>query len=127
MFEQARNYLQFEQGRYEVVGGFLSPVHDAYGKSSLIPMHHRYAMCVAAVQHSSWLSVQQWEMKQKGWTTTAETLCKYQEALNRAHLTQGTALHTSRQRPAMSCLFSLSLILCCLFFAHVVFLQIRFA
>jgi hypothetical protein len=89
VFEQARNYLQFEQDRYDVIGGFLSPVHDAYGKSSLIPQKLRYDMCVAAVKNSSWLSVQEWEMKQKGWTTTAETLCKYQEALNRAHLTEG--------------------------------------
>lgn len=87
MFEQARNYLQFEKGRYEVIGGFLSPVHDAYGKSSLIAQHHRQSMCEAAVASSSWLSVQSWEMRQRGWTTTAETLCKYQSALNRAHLT----------------------------------------
>jgi nicotinamide mononucleotide adenylyltransferase len=89
VFEQARNYLQVETGRYEVIGGFLSPVHDAYGKSSLIPQAHRLAMCEAATGSSKWLSVQQWELKQQGWTTTAETLCKYQEALNRAHLVEG--------------------------------------
>jgi nicotinic acid mononucleotide adenylyltransferase len=89
VFEQARNYLQFEQNRYDVIGGWLSPVHDAYGKASLIPQKQRYDMCVAAVSSSVWLSVQQWEMKQKGWTTTAETLCKYQEALNSANLTHG--------------------------------------
>jgi len=89
VFEQARNYLQVETGRYEVIGGFLSPVHDAYGKSSLIPQEHRLAMCEAATGSSKWLSVQQWELKQQGWTTTAETLCKYQEALNRAHLVDG--------------------------------------
>lgn len=27
-----------------VVGGYLSPVHDAYGKVSLAPMHHRVNM-----------------------------------------------------------------------------------
>jgi nicotinamide mononucleotide adenylyltransferase len=89
VFEQARNYLQVETGRYEVIGGFLSPVHDAYGKSSLIPQEHRLSMCEAATNSSKWLSVQQWELKQQGWTTTAETLCKYQEALNRAHLVEG--------------------------------------
>jgi len=87
VFEQARNYLQLETGKFEIIGGFLSPVHDAYGKATLIPQQHRLSMCEAAVQSSKWLSVQQWEIKQLGWTTTAETLCKYQEALNRAHLT----------------------------------------
>ena len=88
VFEQARNYLQLETNQYDVIGGFLSPVHDSYGKKSLIPQHHRERMCELAVQSSAWLSVQQWEMRQKGWTPTAETLCKYQEALNKAHLTE---------------------------------------
>ena len=86
MFEQARNYLQSELGHFDVIGGFLSPVHDAYGKKSLIPQHQRYEMCRAAVETSDWLTVQEWEMKQSGWTTTAQTLSTYQDALNRAKL-----------------------------------------
>jgi len=88
VFEQARNYLMHDMNRYDVIGGFLSPVHDAYGKASLVAQHHRIAMCELAVAQSSWISVLAWETKQKGWTTTAETMCKYQEALNTSHLTE---------------------------------------
>ena len=79
--------MHFEKNRYDVIGGFISPVHDAYGKLSLIPQHHRLAMCDAAVASSSWLSVQSWEVRQRAWTTTARTLAKYQSALDRAGLT----------------------------------------
>lgn len=102
MFEQARNYLQFEQNRYDVVGGFLSPVHDAYGKASLIPQAQRAAMCHAAVRDNEWLSVQEWEMNQTGWSTTADTLCKYQEAINRAHLAEGQTKLDSTNALALS-------------------------
>jgi len=97
VFEQARNYLQTEENRYNIIGGFLSPVHDAYGKSSLIAQAHRLHMCEAAVSNSEWLSVQRWEMNQPGWTTTADTLCKYQAALNNADLTDGRCWQTIRR------------------------------
>ena len=96
VFEQARNYLQTEENRYNIIGGFLSPVHDAYGKSSLIAQAHRLHMCEAAVSNSEWLSVQRWEMNQPGWTTTADTLCKYQAALNNADLTDGRCGQSNR-------------------------------
>ena len=113
VFEQARNYLQFEQNRFDVVGGFLSPVHDAYGKSSLIPHHHRQAMCELAVKDSEWMSVQSWELKQKGWTTTADTLCKYQAAINQAHLTDRQPHMYTASHPFFLCLCLLAPVLTC--------------
>jgi len=43
IFEDAKVHLQ-STGKYTVVGGYLSPVHAAYGKKSLADMHHRINM-----------------------------------------------------------------------------------
>ena len=52
----------------QVVGGVLSPSHDAYVRgqcrrfpSHAIPVKHRMAMAELAVEGSSWLSVRRWE------------------------------------------------------------------
>ncbi|CAF0838849.1 unnamed protein product [Didymodactylos carnosus] len=88
IFEQAKNYLMYESPnqKFDVVGALLSPVHDAYGKKSLIRDLHRINMCKLATEDSSWIAVSSWEISQAGWTTTAETLMKYQTVLNSAHL-----------------------------------------
>lgn len=39
--EIAKDYLQ-SLGLATVVGGIMSPVHDAYGKKDLVAAHHRY-------------------------------------------------------------------------------------
>ena len=49
-------------------GGVISPVHDGYQKSSLIPAQHRLAMTKLAVTREagaeSWVRVSDWETKQ---------------------------------------------------------------
>ncbi len=49
-------------------GGVISPVHDGYKKSSLIPARHRLAMARLAVTNEaeteSWVRVSDWETKQ---------------------------------------------------------------
>ena len=57
---------------YQVVGGFLSPWHQSTLKNCLrrfpshaIPAKHRVAMCHAAVESSSWISVSDWESQRK--------------------------------------------------------------
>jgi nicotinamide mononucleotide adenylyltransferase len=72
MMEDARDGLT-AQG-YHVAGGFLSPVHTAYGKKSLVAMHHRVNMVGLALQDSQWLDVDLWECSQKGYTYTALAL-----------------------------------------------------
>lgn len=63
LMEQCRDHLFLNQ-HYEVIGGFLSPVGDAYNKKGLESAAHRVAMCQRAVSSSSWLSVDTWEAKQ---------------------------------------------------------------
>ena len=49
-------------------GGVISPVHDGYQKSSLIPAQHRLAMARLAVTRETepepWVRVSDWETKQ---------------------------------------------------------------
>lgn len=44
LFELAERYLESEGTQFEVVGNYMSPCSDTYGKSSLVPSHHRIAM-----------------------------------------------------------------------------------
>lgn len=44
ILEDAKDHLQ-STGKYAVVGGYISPCHAAYGKASLVDMHHRLNMC----------------------------------------------------------------------------------
>ena len=56
----ASDYIRFNTG-FEVVGGYLSPVSDAYKKVGLALGHHRVNMCSAAIAQSSWLMVDPFE------------------------------------------------------------------
>jgi nicotinamide mononucleotide adenylyltransferase len=60
MFEMASDFVRFNTD-FEVIGGWLSPVSDAYKKVGLAAGHHRVTMCAAAVEHSSWLMVDPFE------------------------------------------------------------------
>lgn len=37
LFEMNRDYLMKETRQLDIVGGIISPVHDGYGKKSLVP------------------------------------------------------------------------------------------
>jgi len=65
LFEEARNAL----GPL-VTHGFLSPVHDGYGKKGLVSAAHRLEMCRLATERSSWISVLPWETTQHEWIPT---------------------------------------------------------
>uniref|UniRef100_G3NA40 Nicotinamide/nicotinic acid mononucleotide adenylyltransferase 2 n=1 Tax=Gasterosteus aculeatus TaxID=69293 RepID=G3NA40_GASAC len=73
MFEKAREYLH-TTGRFIVIGGIISPVHDSYGKPGLVPSRHRLTMCQLAVQSSDWIRVDPWESYQDTWQTTCSVL-----------------------------------------------------
>lgn len=61
MAEQAADYCKLES-EFEVIGGFLSPVGDAYKKVGLASASHRIHMCDLAVStSSSWVVVDPWE------------------------------------------------------------------
>ncbi|MCJ1291301.1 hypothetical protein MMC34_002844 [Xylographa carneopallida] len=82
MFEMVADHVRFHT-EYEIVGGFLSPVSDAYEKAGLASAKHRVAMCDLAVdQTSNWLMVDPWEAIQKDYTRTALVLDHFDHEVN---------------------------------------------
>ncbi|XP_018609071.1 nicotinamide/nicotinic acid mononucleotide adenylyltransferase 2 [Scleropages formosus] len=82
MFEKAREYLH-KTGRFIVIGGIISPVHDSYGKPGLVSSKHRLAMCQLAVQSSEWIRVDPWECYQDTWQTTCSVLEHHRDLMKR--------------------------------------------
>lgn len=65
MAEQAADYCKLES-EFEIIGGFFSPVGDAYKKVGLASAYHRISMCNLAVSSSSsWVAVDPWEALHK--------------------------------------------------------------
>ncbi|OWB56988.1 hypothetical protein B5S28_g2909 [[Candida] boidinii] len=82
MFEMALDAIR-EQTRFEVIGGFYSPVSDNYRKQGLAPSSHRVRMCELACERtSSWLMVDAWESLQEKYTRTALVLDHFNEEIN---------------------------------------------
>lgn len=82
MFEMALDAV-IEQTRFEIVGGYYSPVSDNYKKQGLAPAHHRVSMCELACERtSSWLMVDAWESLQPRYTRTALVLDHFNEEIN---------------------------------------------
>lgn len=73
LFELARDHMH-STGKYQVVGGIVSPVSDGYGKQGLVPAKHRIAMAKLALQSSKWVTVDEWESQQPDWTETVITM-----------------------------------------------------
>ncbi|XP_059045555.1 nicotinamide/nicotinic acid mononucleotide adenylyltransferase 1 [Achroia grisella] len=82
MFEIAKDYLH-SLGLATVIGGIVSPVHDAYGKKDLVAAQHRIAMLKLALRSSSWIKISDWETQQNGWTRTRVSLQYHQDTINR--------------------------------------------
>ena len=82
MFEMALDAV-IEQTRFEVIGGYYSPVSSNYKKQGLAPAHHRVRMCELACERtSSWLMVDAWESLQPKYTRTALVLDHFNEEIN---------------------------------------------
>lgn len=75
--EIARDHLH-RLGTYHVIGGVVSPVHDAYGKKDLESSTHRLAMLKLALQNHDWVKLSNWECKQETWSRTRQVLQHYQ-------------------------------------------------
>jgi nicotinamide mononucleotide adenylyltransferase len=60
MFELAKDELQ--QRGYSVLGGYMSPVNDAYKKKGLLSAAHRIRLCELACESSSFVMVDRWEV-----------------------------------------------------------------
>ncbi|ROT37167.1 nicotinamide mononucleotide adenylyltransferase [Sodiomyces alkalinus F11] len=82
MFAMAADYARNETN-YEVVGAYLSPVSDAYGKRGLARAHHRVEMCELAVKHARQpLMVDPWEAQQASYVPTAKVLDHFDREIN---------------------------------------------
>eukprot|EP00177_Eucheuma_denticulatum_P006364 GFKZ01011601.1.p1 GENE.GFKZ01011601.1~~GFKZ01011601.1.p1 ORF type:complete len:246 (+),score=13.27 GFKZ01011601.1:104-841(+) len=57
--ELARDHFT-RHGRH-VLGGFISPVADAYNKPDLVPANHRLEMVSLALSDSNWIALDRWE------------------------------------------------------------------
>lgn len=85
-----------------MVGGVVSPVHQAYGKGGLAPARDRVAMCRLATARSSWIETSAWETVCDGWTRTADVLEAYERTLNGGAL-DGCARPGERVRVLLLC------------------------
>jgi len=81
LFEQAKDHAQTLN--LSVVGGYFSPVSDAYKKQGLQPANHRIKMCELATESSDWIMVDKWESSQKEYQTTILILDHMRASLNR--------------------------------------------
>lgn len=82
MFELARDSLH-KTGRYNVIGGIISPVSDAYGKKDLQPAKHRCAMIRQALKSSNWIRLDTWESDQTCWSETVKVLRHHKNMVDR--------------------------------------------
>ncbi|KAJ3691543.1 hypothetical protein LUZ61_020707 [Rhynchospora tenuis] len=79
MFELARDELTARG--FIVLGGYLSPVNDAYKKKDLISAIHRIRMCELACKSSSFVMVDTWEANQSSYQRTLTVLSRIQDSL----------------------------------------------
>lgn len=96
MFEMALDAV-CDLTRFEVIGGYYSPVSDHYNKPGLAPAHHRVRMCVLACERtSSWLMVDAWESLQPSYSRTATVLDHFNLEINIRR--KGIATASGRRR-----------------------------
>jgi len=81
MFEQAKDHAI--RNGINVVGGYFSPVTDAYNKKGLASAKHRAKMCELATESSSWIMVDAWESQQSEYLTTVSVLRHLQHCLSK--------------------------------------------
>lgn len=68
VLESAYNFALYSG--LQILGGYLSPVHDSYGKRGLISSKQRLEMCQLAVEDSSWLMIDSWECSRSQYSPT---------------------------------------------------------
>jgi len=84
----ARDHI-LDEKEFELIGGYFSPVSDAYNKPGLASAPHRVKMCLLATDgespfdKSDWLMVDEWEARQSEFQRTAKVLDHFDEHLNK--------------------------------------------
>ncbi|KAK9681234.1 Nicotinamide/nicotinic acid mononucleotide adenylyltransferase 1, variant 2 [Basidiobolus ranarum] len=82
MFEMAKDEIE-RAGKYELLGGYFSPVNDKYKKKGLALATHRVRMCELATDSTSnWLMVDPWEALNPSYQRTAVVLDHFNNVLN---------------------------------------------
>lgn len=66
-----------------MLGGYISPVNDAYKKKGLAQAKHRVKMCELATDSSDWIMVDSWESEQSEYLTTILILEHFYNNLNK--------------------------------------------
>ncbi|KAK4753048.1 hypothetical protein SAY87_021846 [Trapa incisa] len=74
LFELARDALT--AAGYYVIGGYMSPVNDAYKKRGLISAEHRIQLCQLASKSSDFIMVDPWEASQSAYQRTMTVLSR---------------------------------------------------
>ncbi|XP_054719984.1 nicotinamide/nicotinic acid mononucleotide adenylyltransferase 1-like isoform X1 [Uloborus diversus] len=97
MFELARDYLH-STGIYQVIGGIISPVNDAYGKKGLLPAKHRCEMVYLALHSNDWIKLDCWESDQTSWIPTLRVLEHHQNILNSITNTNNSAATATKKQ-----------------------------
>ncbi|CAM8953003.1 unnamed protein product [Rhodiola kirilowii] len=90
LFELARDALNVEG--YVVLGGYISPVNDAYRKKGLLPAEHRVKMCHLASKTSQFVMVDEWEANQSTFQRTLIVLSSIRDRLCKTGLFCGQSL-----------------------------------
>ncbi|XAR67360.1 Nicotinamide-nucleotide adenylyltransferase [Bertholletia excelsa] len=90
IFELARDALNSEG--FCVIGGYMSPVNDAYKKRGLIPAKHRIEMCHLACRSSDFIMVDPWEANQDTFQRTLTVLCRIKNTLAESGRITGESL-----------------------------------
>ncbi|XP_073141637.1 nicotinamide/nicotinic acid mononucleotide adenylyltransferase-like isoform X2 [Henckelia pumila] len=67
--------------RFCVIGGYISPVNDAYKKKGLVDAQHRVAMCDLACRSSNFIMVDSWEASQDTYQRTLTVLSRVRTSL----------------------------------------------
>ncbi|KAK9017703.1 hypothetical protein V6N11_000708 [Hibiscus sabdariffa] len=90
MFELARDALN--SNGFFVIGGYMSPVNDAYKKKGLIAAEHRVEMCNLACKSSEFIMVDPWEAKQSSFQRSLTVLDRVKSFLTEGRLVRKESL-----------------------------------
>ncbi|KAL5548632.1 hypothetical protein UlMin_003863 [Ulmus minor] len=84
LFELARDALNSEG--LCVIGGYMSPVNDAYNKKGLISAEHRIKLSQLACKSSDFVMVDPWEARQSSFQRTLTVLSRVKSFLSEGGL-----------------------------------------
>lgn len=76
----------------DVIGGFISPVHDAYKKLGLVEAGHRVEMINRALESNEFVACDTWEIEQPGYTRTVLSLNHFERSLQAISVPAGRGL-----------------------------------